>query len=142
MLAVTLTSEPASVQLYFERETRDEVPVERSRLRCAPADGRCARSAWWSRVNDPPHGHLITCYLMDDVRTLRDLCWKLNASKPVITRALDRLSEFDLVRRKADPLDRRSTLIRRTTVGAELLLNIKRILADTAKAAREGTLPP
>jgi DNA-binding MarR family transcriptional regulator len=80
-------------------------------------------------------GVFITCYLMD-VRTLRDLCWNLNASKPVITRALDRLSEFDLVRRKADPLDRRSTLIRRTTAGAELLLNIKRILADTAKAAR------
>ena len=78
----------------------------------------------------------ITCYLMDDVQTLRDLCWKLNASKPVITRALDRLSELDLVRRKADPLDRRSILIRRTAVGAKLLLSIKRILADTAKAAR------
>ena len=85
-------------------------------------------------------GVFITCYLMDDVRTLRDLCWKLNASKPVITRALDRLSEFDLVRRGADPLDRRSTLIRRTTAGAELLVDIKRALADTAKAAREGTV--
>ena len=87
-------------------------------------------------------GVFVTCYLMDDVQTLRDLCWKLNASKPAITRALDRLSEFDLVRRKADPLDRRSILIRRTTAGAELLLTIKRTLADTAKTAREGTSPP
>ena len=82
-------------------------------------------------------GVFITCYLMDDVRTLRDLCWKLNASKPAITRALNRLSELDLVHRTADPLDRRSSLIRRTIAGERLLLCIKHILADTAKAARE-----
>jgi DNA-binding MarR family transcriptional regulator len=79
---------------------------------------------------------------MDDVLTVRDLCWKLNASKPAITRALDRLSELDLVRRKADPLDRRSVLIQRTTAGAELLMSIKNILADTAKTARERTSAP
>ena len=87
-------------------------------------------------------GVFITCYLMDDVQTLRDLCWKLNASKPVITRALDRLSELDLVHRKADPLDRRCIVIRRTTAGAKLLLSIKLMLTDTAKAARERTSPP
>ena len=86
-------------------------------------------------------GVFITCYLMDDVLTVRDLCWKLNASKSAITRALDRLSELDLVRRKADPLDRRGILIRRTTAGARLLLSIKNILADTAKVAREQTSP-
>ena len=86
-------------------------------------------------------GVFITCYLMDDVLTVRDLCCKLNASKPAITRALDRLSELDLVRRKADPLDRRGILIRRTTAGARLLLSIKNILADTAKVAREQTSP-
>jgi DNA-binding MarR family transcriptional regulator len=79
---------------------------------------------------------------MDDVLTVRDLCWKLNASKPAIIRALNRLSELDLVRRKADPLDRRSVLIQRTTAGAELLMSIKSILADTAKPARERTSAP
>ena len=39
---------------------------------------------------------------------MRGLAAKLAVSKPAITRALDRLSEFDLVRRKTDPLDRRS----------------------------------
>ena len=86
-------------------------------------------------------GVFITCYLMDDVLTVRDLCWKLNASKSAVTRALDRLSELDLVRRKADPLDRRGILIRRTTAGARLLLSIKNILDDTAKVAREQTSP-
>jgi DNA-binding MarR family transcriptional regulator len=86
-------------------------------------------------------GVFLTCYLMDDVQTVRDLCWKLNASKPAITRALDRLSELDLVHRKADPMDRRSVLIQRTTAGAELLMSIKNILADAAKAARERTTP-
>jgi DNA-binding MarR family transcriptional regulator len=87
-------------------------------------------------------GVFVTCYLMDDVQTVRDLCLKLNVSKPAITRALDRLSELDLVRRKADPLDRRSILIRRTTAGAKLLLSIKRTLAHTAKAPRERVSEP
>jgi DNA-binding MarR family transcriptional regulator len=78
----------------------------------------------------------VIALVMDDVQTLRDLCRKLNASKAVITRALDRLSEPDLVRRKADPLERRSIPIRRTTAGAKLPLSIKRILADTRQAAR------
>jgi DNA-binding MarR family transcriptional regulator len=85
-------------------------------------------------------GVFLTCYQMDDVQTVRDLGWKLNASKPVITRALDRLSELDLVRRKADRPNRRSILIHRTTAGAELLMSIRSILADAAKAAR--TSPP
>jgi DNA-binding MarR family transcriptional regulator len=46
--------------------------------------------------------------LDDEAQTVRELAAKHNVSKPVITRALDRFSEFDLVRRKTDPLDRRS----------------------------------
>jgi DNA-binding MarR family transcriptional regulator len=87
-------------------------------------------------------GVFITCYLMDDVLTVRDLCLKLNASRPAITRALDRLSELDLVCRKTDQLDRRRILIRRTTAGARLLLNIEHILADVAKVARGPSSPP
>jgi DNA-binding MarR family transcriptional regulator len=53
-------------------------------------------------------GVFLTCYRADEARTVRGLAAKLAVSKPAITRALDRLSEFDLVRRKTDPLDRRS----------------------------------
>jgi DNA-binding MarR family transcriptional regulator len=56
-------------------------------------------------------------------------------SKPAITRALDRLSEFDLVRRKKDPLDRRSVLVQRTTTGTAFLRDLKKILADAGKEA-------
>ena len=57
-------------------------------------------------------GVFLTCYLEDEPQTVRGLAAKLNVAKPVITRSLDRLSEFELVRRKTDPLDRRSVLVR------------------------------
>ena len=46
-------------------------------------------------------GVFLTCYREDEAQTVRGLAAKLDVSKPAITRALDRLSEFDLVRRKA-----------------------------------------
>jgi DNA-binding MarR family transcriptional regulator len=78
---------------------------------------------------------------MDEVQTVRGLAAKLNASKPATTRALDRLSELGLVRRKADPLDRRSILIHRTTAGAAFLVNIKSMWLNGAKAACQTTTP-
>jgi DNA-binding MarR family transcriptional regulator len=75
----------------------------------------------------------LTCYLEDEAQTVRGLAGKLDVSKPAITRALDRLTEFDLVRRKQDPLDRRSVLVQRTTTGTAFLRDLKRILADAGK---------
>ena len=57
-------------------------------------------------------GVFLTCYLRDGGHTVRGLAAELNVSKPAITRALDRLGELDLARRKVDPLDRRSVLVR------------------------------
>ena len=85
-------------------------------------------------------GVLLTSYLEDEAQTVRGLAAKLNVSKPAITRALDRLSEFDLVRRKTDPLDRRSVLVQRTASGTTFLRDLKKILADAGKdAARVPT---
>src|SRR5215471_5475076 len=42
-------------------------------------------------------GVFLTCYLDSEAQTVRGLAAKLGVSKPAITRALDRLSEFDLV---------------------------------------------
>jgi len=53
---------------------------------------------------------------------------KLGVSKPAITRALDRLTEFDLVRRKTDPLDRRSVLAQRTVAGRASYVTSKKYL--------------
>ena len=75
-------------------------------------------------------GVFLTCYLEEEAQTVRGLAAKLNVSKPAITRALDRLSEFDLVRRKTDPLDRRSVLVQRTVVGAGFMRDLKKINGD------------
>ena len=77
-------------------------------------------------------GVFLTCYLNDDPHTVRGLAAELNVSKPAITRALDRLGEFDLTRRKTDPLDRRSVLVQRTTKGAALLREIRGIMAEAS----------
>ena len=81
-------------------------------------------------------GVFLTSYLEAEAQTVRGLAANLNVSKPAITRALDRLSEFDLVRRKTDPLDRRSVLVQRTMAGAALLRDLKKILADSEREAQ------
>ena len=60
-------------------------------------------------------GVFLTCYLQEGAHTVRGLAADLNVSKPAITRALDRLGELDLARRKVDPMDRRSVLVQRTS---------------------------
>ena len=60
---------------------------------------------------------------------MRGLAADLNVSKPAITRALDRLGELDLARRKLDPMDRRSVLVQRTVAGAALLRDLRETMA-------------
>lgn len=76
---------------------------------------------------------LLTCYLEADAQTVRGLAATLNVSKPAITRALDRLAEFDLIRRKTDPADRRSVLVQRTPKGTSFLRDLRGIMKDAAK---------
>lgn len=77
-------------------------------------------------------GVFLTCYLRDGGHTVRGLAAELNVSKPAITRALDRLGELDLARRKVDPLDRRSVLVQRTMKGAAFLRDLRSIMSDAA----------
>jgi DNA-binding MarR family transcriptional regulator len=81
-------------------------------------------------------GVFMTCYLEAEAQTVRGLAAELAVSKPAITRALDRLSEFDLVRRKTDPLDRRSVLVQRTATGMAFLREMRKILSDAASSVR------
>jgi DNA-binding MarR family transcriptional regulator len=66
-------------------------------------------------------GVYLTCYLKDGDHTVRGLAAALNVSKSVITRALDKLGELELTRRRPDPADRRSILVERTGPGRALL---------------------
>jgi DNA-binding MarR family transcriptional regulator len=82
-------------------------------------------------------GVFLTCYLVDGAHTVRGLASDLNVSKPAITRALDRLGELDLTRRKVDPMDRRSVLIQRTVKGAAFLRELRSVMAEAAASARK-----
>ncbi len=87
-------------------------------------------------------GVFLTCYLQDGAHTVRGLAADLHVSKPAITRALDRLGELDLARRKVDPLDRRSVLVQRTLKGAAFLRDLRAIMGEAATTARKaGTTP-
>lgn len=74
-------------------------------------------------------GVFLTCYLTDENQTVRGLAAALNVSKPAITRAIDRLTEFGLAKRKVDPLDRRSVLVQRTPTGNRFLRDIRMIMS-------------
>lgn len=63
----------------------------------------------------------LVVYRTDEPQTVRGLAKYLNISKPAVTRALDRLGEFDIVQRKIDPSDRRSVLATRTTMGTSMV---------------------
>ena len=81
-------------------------------------------------------GVFLTCYLRDGGHTVRGLAAELNVSKPAITRALDRLGELDLARRKVDPLDRRSILVQRTLKGAAFLRDLRSIMGEATTTTR------
>jgi DNA-binding MarR family transcriptional regulator len=85
-------------------------------------------------------GVFLTCYLHEGGHTVRGLAADLHVSKPAITRALDRLGELDLTRRKVDPLDRRSILVQRTMTGAAFLRDLRSIMGEAAEIV--GNAPP
>lgn len=82
---------------------------------------------------------LLTVYLANDAATVRGLSATLEISKPAVSRALDRLADLGLVRRKIDEGDRRNVLIQRTVKGSVFLNDLGEILADAfASRARHA----
>jgi DNA-binding MarR family transcriptional regulator len=80
-------------------------------------------------------GCMLICYHSDGPHTVRGLASKLNVSKPAITRALDKLSEQDLVQRKPDPSDRRSVLVGRTTKGNAFIREVRSVILNAERRA-------
>jgi len=76
---------------------------------------------------------LLSVYLTPPPHTVRGLAEILNVSKPAITRAVSRLSELELVRRKTDEADRRSVLIQRTVRGSVFLREYGELIAVAAR---------
>ena len=76
---------------------------------------------------------LTNVYMRAPPHTVRGLAGQLNVSKPAITRALDRLSELGLIRRKQDETDRRSILIQRTVKGSVFLTEFAEMISAAAR---------
>ena len=75
---------------------------------------------------------LLTVYLTPPPHTVRGLAASLNISKPAVTRALDRLGQLELARRKRDDDDRRSILVQRTVKGSVFLREFADAIRDAA----------
>lgn len=80
-------------------------------------------------------GVFLTVYLDDGPHTVRGLATLFNICKPAVTRALDRLAELDLARRKVDPNDRRSVLVQPTNTGWAFLAELRRSMGEAAAEA-------
>lgn len=81
---------------------------------------------------------LLTVYLTPPPHTVRGLAATLAVSKPAVTRALDRLAELGLIKRKVDDGDRRSVLVQRTVKGSVHLREFADLVVAAAAAAGEG----
>jgi DNA-binding MarR family transcriptional regulator len=64
---------------------------------------------------------LLVVYLSPGPHTVRGLARALNVSKPVVTRALNRLGALGYLRRQRDDTDKRNIFIARTSEGAGFL---------------------
>lgn len=78
---------------------------------------------------------LLTVYMTKPPHTVRGLAETLNISKPAVTRALDRLGEFKLARRKSDSRDRRSILVQRSVTGSVYLAELAEFIGEAAIAS-------
>ncbi len=88
---------------------------------------------------------LLSVYLSKPPHTVRGLAKLLDVSKPAITRAVNRLSELGMVRRKTDETDRRSVFIQRTVKGSVFLREFGELIAAAVNREDEADssgLPP
>ncbi len=81
----------------------------------------------------------LTCYLKSEPQTVRGLAAELNVDRSAISRVLDRLVGYNLVRRSIDMNDRRSVLVERTVVGEAAIRDLRAAMnADSRKAPATG----
>ncbi len=72
---------------------------------------------------------LMLVYLDPGPHTVRGLARALNVSKPVVTRALNRLGALGYLRRQRDDADKRNIFVARTPKGADFLAEFGHFLA-------------
>ncbi len=72
---------------------------------------------------------MLLVYLEPGPHTVRGLARALNVSKPVVTRALNRLGALSYLRRQRDETDKRNIFVARTPEGAEFLAEFGQFVA-------------
>ena len=80
---------------------------------------------------------MMAVYVQPGPHTVRGLAEKLNVSKPVITRALNKLGTLGYLRRERDAADRRNIFVARTPKGADFLEGFRNFIV----AAGRGDKP-
>ena len=88
---------------------------------------------------------LLLVYLDPGPHTVRGLAAALNVSKPVVTRALNRLGALGYLRRQRDETDKRNIFVARTDQGAEFLGDFAQILTGESNGpavSRRADLEP
>ena len=76
---------------------------------------------------------LLNIYLKPAPHTVRGIAKELSITKPAVTRALDTLSRYGLVRRKKDPEDLRNVLVQRTVKGSVFLSEFSDMIVGAEK---------
>ncbi|MWC45096.1 MarR family transcriptional regulator [Sphingomonas carotinifaciens] len=84
---------------------------------------------------------LMVVYLRPGPHTVRGLARCLNVSKPVVTRALNRLGALGYLRRQRDDSDKRNIFVARTSEGADFLEEFGHFIGEGDAPARHGSVP-
>ncbi len=84
--------------------------------------------------------HCSFSFTQSGPHTVRGLARALNVSKPVVTRALNRLGALGYLRRQRDDSDKRNIFVARTSEGAEFLEEFGQFLGDGESHARQPAL--
>lgn len=79
---------------------------------------------------------LMVVYLNPGPHTVRGLARILNVSKPVVTRALNKLGSLGYLRRQRDDADRRNIFVAKTREGAEFLEGFGELIDQPTESAR------
>jgi len=85
---------------------------------------------------------LLLVYLKPGPHTVRGLAHALNVSKPVVTRALNRLGALGYLRRQRDDSDKRNIFVARTAEGADFLEEFEHFIGEGDIDAGRGQAHP
>jgi DNA-binding MarR family transcriptional regulator len=88
------------------------------------------------RSGEPDLTNRQMAHLKPGPHTVRGLARALNVSKPVVTRALNRLGALGYLRRQRDDSDKRNIFVARTTEGADFLEEFGQFIGENDGAAR------